>query len=297
MKVCFYTNGHLGDFIITIPFLNLLIEKYPENEYYQCVNGSDGTVFPEIFLRTVSNLKATDTPCGDINIPTWFCDPVYSSLHMSSEQAKTDLYPFDMVTIQKHYWKSIFEKYNFDIEVPDDIGIDFDFNKILDKKSIKSIQKLSESKKRKILFVNIKGRSGQTDNDNWLTRISAISKLYPDNEFYYTNEEDIELSRDGIIHTPLIFGDHPSDIIHNSYLSTFCDIIVAKNSGAFQAISMQNQNVLNEDKIFISQTKNNEHAEDLECFYNRPIYKATNIHTRNTQETFYKLEEILWSCQ
>jgi hypothetical protein len=86
MKVCFYTEGHLGDFIIGIPFFKLLIEKYPNNEYYQYIYGSDGTVYPDIFIRTVPNLIPTENIDGDIVIPTWFCNPIYVPLHLNTEE-------------------------------------------------------------------------------------------------------------------------------------------------------------------------------------------------------------------
>ena len=297
MKICFHTGGHLGDFILTIPFLNLIIKKYPENEYYQCVHGMEGTLYPDSLIKTVPDLTPSETLCGDINIPTWFCDPSYTHLHLTGAEADKVLRPYDMVSIQKYYWRHVFKNNNFDIEIPSDLGLEFEFENILDKDSINSINKLGEDSRKKILFINIKGRSGQTDNNDWIGRIDTISKLYPDWNYYYTNEEGIEVENENIIPTPSIFGNHESDLVHNAYLSTFCDIIVARNSGAFQAISMQNKNVLDENKIFITQTQDNTHKPDLECFYNRTIYNAENIHTRVSQETFYKLEEILWSCQ
>ena len=297
MKVCFHTNGHLGDFIITIPFLKLLMGKYPENEYYQYVHGMEGTRYPDIFLKTVPNLKPTEEISGDVIIPTHFCDPIYEKLHLGGQAALDEFYPYDMISIQKYYWKHVYKNNNFEVEIPDNLGLDFDYDSLLDKEAIDSIKKIGDNPRKKILFVNIKGRSGQTDNEDWLNRISNISTLYPEWDYYYMNEESVEVEKDNVIHTPSIFGTHPSDLIHNSYLSTFCDIIIARNSGAFMAISMQNKNVMNENKTFITQTQDNPHVPDLECFYNRTLYKATNVHTHVSQETFLKLEEILWSCQ
>jgi hypothetical protein len=293
MKVCFYTEGHLGDFIIGIPFFKLLIEKYPNNEYYQYIYGSDGTVYPDIFIRTVPNLIPTENIDGDIVIPTWFCNPIYVPLHLNTEEVLKTLYPYDMVSNQKYFWKHVYAKYGFDIEIPDDIGLDFDFGTILDKESILLIENLKTNVRKKILFVNIKGRSGQTDNEDWLPRINQLASVHTEYDFYYTNTESHEIVNQNVIHTPTIFGKHKSDIIHNSYLSTFCDIIVAKNSGAFQAISMQNKNVMDDKKILLCQTENNVHVPDLECFYNRNLYRASNIHTRTTSETFSRLSQIL----
>ena len=139
MKVCFHTGGHLGDFILTIPFLNLIIKKYPENEYYQSVHGMEGTRYPDSLIQTVPHLTPSETLCGDINIPTWFCDPSYSHLHLTGEAADKVLRPYDMVSIQKYYWKHVFKNNNFDIDIPPDLGLEFDFENILDKDSIDSI--------------------------------------------------------------------------------------------------------------------------------------------------------------
>lgn len=295
MKICFYTEGHLGDFILTIPFLKLLIEKYTDNEYYQYIHGSQGTLYPDIFFKTVPNLIPTEKLEGDLVIPTWFCNPVYMPLHMSTEEVIENLYPYDMVSIQKYYWEYVYSWHKFDVTIPSDIGLDFDFATILDKKSLNLIDNLRNNPRKKILFVNVKGRSGQTDNEDWTPKIVDLANLYPEWDFYYTNSESYEIPLTNVIHTPTIFGEHKSDIIHNSYLSIFCDIIVAKNSGAFQAISMQNKNIMNEKKILICQTQDNVHVSDLECFYNRILYEATNVHTRTTSETFLKLKKILES--
>lgn len=289
MKICFYTEGHLGDFLITVPFLNLLIQKYPEHEYYQYVYGSQGTRYPDIIIKTVPNLIPTENLDGDLEIPTWFCDPIYKDL------IKTGPIPYDIYSIQKYFWSNLFYSCDFDVEIPDDLGLEFDFKTILGKQTINDIKKFAKTPRKKILFINIKGRSGQTDNDDWLDKIDYLSEIYPKIDFCYMNREKIDLEKDNVIYTPSIFGDHSSDIIHNSYLGTFCDIIVGRNSGAYQAIAMQTKNVVNENKLFICQTQNNVHKPDLECFYNSKIYKAKNIHTKVTKETFFELEKIL--CQ
>ena len=47
-----------------------------------------------------------------------------------------------MVSNQKYFWEHIYSKYEFDIEIPEDIGLDFDFKSILDKQSVKLIDKI-----------------------------------------------------------------------------------------------------------------------------------------------------------
>ena len=296
MKICFYTEAHLGDFLFSAPFIKLLVEKYPENEYYQYIYGSHGTVFPEIFMKTVPGLIPTSEICGDINIPTWLCDRQYSELHIpSTENDQTFPGLEDVFFVHRRAWNFIFRKYGFDIKVPDDIGISFDYENILDDKSLKSIRKFGKSKRKKVFFINIKGKSGQTDNDDWLGNILHLANLYPDIDFCYMNEEQTKVDKENIIHTPSIFGKHSSDIFHNAYLSTFCDIIVGKNSGAFVAISMHDNNIKDSQKVLISQTQDNVHKKDLEIYFNKKLYKAKNIHTNLTKESFDILETIL--CQ
>lgn len=296
MKICFYTEAHLGDFLFSAPFIQLLVKKYPENQYYQYIYGSDGTVFPDIFMKTVTGLIPTKEICGDLNIPTWLCNNEYSELNIPQiENEQTFPGLEDVFFIHRRAWNYIFRKHNFDIKVPDDLGINFDYKNILEKNVVKSIQKFGKNPRKKIFFINIKGKSGQTDNDDWLNKILHLANLYPDIDFCYMNKEQIGVSRDNIIHTPSIFGDHSSDILHNAYLSTFCNIIVGKNSGAYVAISMHNDNVKNPDKILISQTQDNVHKKDLEIYFNKKLYKAKNIHTNLTTQSFDILEKIL--CQ
>jgi hypothetical protein len=58
---------------------------------------------------------------------------------------------------------------------------------------------------------------------------------------------------------------------------------------------MHDSNVKNPQKILISQTQDNVHKKDLEIFFNKKLYKAKNIHTNLTKESFDILEKIL--CQ
>jgi len=58
---------------------------------------------------------------------------------------------------------------------------------------------------------------------------------------------------------------------------------------------MHNSNIRNENKILITQTQDNIHKPDLEIWFNKKLYKATNIHSHITQESFGILENIL--CQ
>jgi hypothetical protein len=296
MKICFYTEAHLGDFLFAAPFIKLLVEKYPGNQYYQYIYGSDGTVFPDIFMKTVPGLIPTKEMCGDINIPTWLCNKEYSELLIpSTETDQTFPGLEDTFFVHQRAWKFIFKKHGFDIKIPDDLGINFDYDTILDSESISKIKSVGNNSRKKILFLNHKGKSGQTDNQDWINIIFDFASNYRGWDFYYTNKEEQEFSAENIFYTPDVFGNFSSDILHNSYLSIFCDIIVGRFSGAAVASSMHDANVKNVNKILITQTQDNVHKADLEVYFNKKLYKATNIHSHTTKESFDILEKIL--CQ
>jgi len=289
MKVCFHTKGHLGDFIITIPFLNLVIQKYPENEYLQYRYGS-GTIFHDSLIRGVGGLSFTDEVVGDINIPTWMCNKEYAEW-----EAPADYIFVDHFSVQEYYWKRIYEKHGFDIDIPSDLGVNYNF--LLDTSSKKLIESFASKTGKKILIFNQKTRSGQADNQDYKSYLVRVANIFSDCYFLYTNEEDIDdklILDNNLIHTPSIFGEHESDITHNAYLSLYCDVIVGRANGPYMYAAMHNDNVLRDNKVIIGQHNGNDRKDDLEIYFNRGIYKARNILAKNTKETFDTLEGILW---
>lgn len=288
MKICFYTQGHIGDLLLTLPFIDLLIKKYPNNEYYQCVHGS-GVRFHEDLITCIDNLNPSENICGDINIPTWMCNPEYSDWVAPSGYCFEDQF-----TSMKFYWSKIYDKYGFDIEIPNNLGLNCKNNIGNSEKEL--IELFGKSNNKKVLIFNQRVRSNQTDNQDCKSYLVRVSNLFPNYDFLYTNEEDIDNSlilNNNLFYTPDIFGKHECDIIHNFCLSLYCEILVGRTGGPFMFSSMHNQNVLDEKKIIISQHEENPHKDDLAIFYNRKIYKATNIHTKSTKQTFEELEKVL----
>jgi len=289
MKICFYTEGHIGDLLITLPFIDLLIKKYPDNEYYQCVHGNM-TLFDNTLITCVNSLIPTDSLCGDINIPTWMCNPEYSGWVVPPEYLLEDHF-----SIMRFYWKKIYEKYNFNVQIPGNLGLNLNYNISTDSKKLVSL--FCQSSTKKVLIFNQKVKSSQTDNEDWKSYIIRVCNLFPNVDFFYTNTEDIDTKlvlNTNLYYTPNIFGEHKCDILHNSYLSTHCSIIIGRCNGPFMFSAMHNNIVTNKDKVIITQINNNCHKDDLESFYNRRIYKAKNIHSQSSKQTFNELENLLW---
>lgn len=288
MKICFYTQGHIGDLLLTLPFIDLLIKRYPKNEYYQYVNGS-GVKFHESLIKCIDNLIPSDSICGDINIPTWMCNSEYSDWI-----APPDYCFEDQFTSMKFYWSKIYSKHGFDVKIPENLGVNY--NNILGDSEKEIIKLFGGSDNKKVLIFNQRVQSNQTDNQDCKSYLVRIANIFPNYDFLYTNEEDIDNSlilNNNLFYTPNIFGKHECDIIHNFYLSLYCEILVGRVGGPFMFTSMHNGNILDDKKIIISQHEDNPHKDDLATFYNRKIYKAKNIHAKSTRQTFEKLEEIL----
>ena len=289
MKICFYNEGHIGDLLLNLPFIKLLIDKYPENEYLQYRYGS-GTIFHDSLIRGVGGLSFTDEVVGDINIPTWMCNKEYAEW-----EAPADYIFVDHFSVQEYYWKRIYEKHGFDIDIPSDLGVNYNF--LLDTSSKKLIESFASKTGKKILIFNQKTRSGQADNQDYKSYLVRVANIFSDCYFLYTNEEDIDdklILDNNLIHTPSIFGEHESDITHNAYLSLYCDVIVGRANGPYMYAAMHNDNVLQDNKVIIGQHNGNDRKDDLEIYFNRGIYKARNILAKNTKETFDTLESVLW---
>jgi len=290
MKICFYTQGHIGDLLLTLPFINLLIKKYPDNQYYQCVHGS-GIRFHDTLITSIDGLTPSEDICGDINIPTWMCNSEYSEWKLPPGYSLEDQF-----TVMRFYWERIYAKHGFDIQIPDDLGLNFKSNISDSEKEI--IDLFGQSDNKKVLIFNQRVKSNQTDNQDCKSYLVRISNLFPNWDFLYTNEEDIDsklILNNNLFYTPDVFGVHECDIIHNYHLSLYCDIIAGRVGGPFMFSSMHNKNILDENKVIISQHEENPHKSDLAIFYNRKVYKAKNIHTKTTEQTFKELEKIL--CQ
>lgn len=286
MKICFYSQGHIGDLLLQLPLIDILIKTYPENQYYYYSVGGDNTFFYEGLIRIVDNLFPTPVLNGDINIPTWFCNPEYNQFRETLPQ--DNFFP-DYFSMQKYFFPKILKSHGLDIEVFDDCGIDFNYE--IPTQVIESVEKYKNTKDKNVILFNQTPRSGQTDANRYANYLIDISTKHPDYNFFYTNEESIESNIPNLHHTPDVFGRYTCDILYNAYLSNYCKYIGGRVSGPYMFSAMHNMNVLDSEKIIVSQI--NSHM-GVETFYNKKIYKAKNIQSASTSSTFEILnKEIL----
>jgi hypothetical protein len=119
--------------------------------------------------------------------------------------------------------------------------------------------------KNRILISNGRVNSKQSFQDNMTEIISALASLNPDTDFIVTSPlkkvpknvintaEIIPIVQNQEFYNMLARYNLPRrcDLIEISYLSTFCSVIVGKNSGPF-VFTMTKENLMNSQKTFIS---------------------------------------------
>lgn len=142
---------------------------------------------------------------------------------------------------------------NFSLEDISDNLLDFypdiDFTKF-DTKNIDNW--IADNKFNKKIFVaNGHSLSGQSYNVNFTRLITDIAKKKTDTYFLLTNIEDGKISLPNVIYTDDIIKKNSfNDLNENAYLSTFCDVIIGRGSGA-SSFAFNCKNILNSNIIFI----------------------------------------------
>lgn len=285
MKICFYTEGHIGDLLLQLPLINILIQKYPENEYFYYNQGGDNTFLHNKLIEIVNSLNPTPSLNGDINIPTWFCNSQYDEFRQ--EISEQNIF-YDYFSMQKYFFPKIMKKYGFNIDVSNSVGIDFDYN--ISNSVKQSVEKFIEYKNKNIILFNQIPRSSQTDANKYDEYLTSLSSKYPDYNFFYTNDESIKSDNKNLYYTPDVFGKHECDILYNAYLSKYCKYLGGRVSGPYMFASMHNMNVMDNEKIIISQINS---YNGVETFYNKTIYTAQNIQSESTDHTFKILNSLL----
>lgn len=273
----FFNMFRNGDLFVVREFVRSMIHQIPQlNWYYAHGNHKD-------------SLK--DLPCQYIPMPHFYevCDSVGCKHHDVSElipkykplnpgepvrflSSNSPLYintwagcwhgtkfplgcypnMHDLLSIWKSTSEIVNQKTGYNVQFNDDIvdyfpSIDYD---MFDKSLVENANSLMSQFDRRILFANGRSMSGQSRLDVHVlnTVITQLSQKFPRIAFVVT--DDFGLTQDNVFSTNRLFEKH-FDLPEISYLSTFCDVIVGKNSGPFTYAHVKS-NVMNKDKTFVS---------------------------------------------
>lgn len=289
-KICFYQFAHIGDLFLSLPFIESLIAQSKEYEFFHTTETESKKHFNEILLKIVSNLKIQSDRNCDFEIRTW-------QGHIKEDFFNNSIIPYeqfnDSFECFRFLWEKIFSDLNLSVKIDQNLEINYDHIGLLDKTSIKNIENFFNNNKDKknILIFNQKPFSEQTDLEEWGSYINYIATKFSKINFIYTNKESLDISLENVFWSPSIFGNHSCDIIHNSYLSLFCDILVGRVSGPFMYSSMHSKNCSDIGKIIISQ--HGPTPNDYVCFFNKKVVNCKNFITRTSSQTFLELENLL----
>jgi hypothetical protein len=136
---------------------------------------------------------------------------------------------------------------------------------------------------KKILFSNGPCLSGQCDYTGDMSPIiEIIAENNPNKTFIATHPFDCSL--DNVVFTSDIIKSNQCDLNEISYLSTFCDIIVGRNSGPFCFASTKN-NLKDPNKIFYAFGD-----KETDCY----VY-GVDVECQFIFEYFNTLEDIIMS--
>jgi hypothetical protein len=242
-KICFFTNGHNGDIIHSKTFIQDITNQLNVPCFYhhknnhkvsQDISTTVTQIYPGDYYVKFFELK------NILFINTWLWPYMYDGSY-SEVNIKTNYQIFDNIykKINEFLGTNIQLK-NIEEYLP---TIDFD---IVEKNNIDKF--IEKHLNKKILFCNSSCLSGQTSyNDDMSDFILRLSNEYPNMNFIATKK--FESQRKNIYFTDDIIKINGCDLNEIGYLSTFCDLIIGRNSGPF-CFSTIKQNYNNPKKIF-----------------------------------------------
>lgn len=115
---------------------------------------------------------------------------------------------------------------------------------------------------RKILICNNVPQSNQSFVSDMREHILPFAEMYPDTHFICTNQFDTEGAKNVLFTGDIIGPVEDGDLQEISYLSTYCDVIVGKNSGPYVFCETYD-NYMDETKTFVSFNTKHPDYEDV----------------------------------
>lgn len=256
-SVVFYNHGNLGDSFLSRPFFKELKKILIADKYYLS-NKFNLNYFEDLFDGHISFNQFTipnnwfyhDIENNILYFNTWYG----MLLHNVTKEEYTKIKTYDSIL---YNWDSYLFFFSLCLKkINNTYSIDYMNNNkfnFLDKKIIKldiEIPLLKDFRK-KILIFNQEATSGQSDNADFTP---FIKKLSEDKNIIIYTSKPINYYRDNIINLSDYINYPDLDII--SEISKKIDIICGPGNAT--VISTWNfENILNENKIYITINRNN----------------------------------------
>jgi hypothetical protein len=287
-SICFFNHYHNGDLFASKAFIKEITESVNTKFYYAHYNNQivlhdlnvEHTSIPEIS----HSVKFLDD--GDIlYINTWIGS--YFDDENSADECCTLKFSYDM--FEKIYSK-LNEIFSLDLKLSsiENYFPSIDFSKF-HKDNIDKYIEIDRNKK--ILFCNGPCLSGQCLYvGDMKPLIESLSKKYSNisficTQYFNTNIQNIKFTDD-------VINIEGCDLNEIGYLSTFCDIIVGRNSGP-HCFTANDINVNSPNKIFYAFGQNPKvslyYNVDLNCKFVYEIFDNLDSVEKSIEELILEL--------
>ncbi len=246
--IVFYNHFHNGDVYLARGILEGMVRAYP-NKRYTYAHGCPPDLLRDIdairhdgeLLRRLPKDRPymINKPAGTVFINTWI-----GCLGPSIVQQRGGV---NIVLLHQILAATVKRTLGADILPLAQCVPDPDYSKF----HIQTIREFAESDtRRKILISNGNPLSGQSAPFDFTPFVARLARHFPDVLFILTNSGAPEPRLSNVIHSTDIIQKKGPDLNENGYLSTFCDAIIGRSSGAY-TYSI-NQANLRTRKLFLS---------------------------------------------
>lgn len=256
MKYLFFNHFHNGDIHISRGIVSKIIEKVkafqPNSEFFYAHSNDlclvkDIPNLTSIPLKSIqikdeySNLQNIQ---GYTTISTWYAQQRHK--YMNTYGMTIDCLYAALDQTCQQLWNFSLQNISTDIA---DFFPTIDYSKF----EISNAQGwLSRNHSKKIFVSNGNSLSGQAVNFHMTPIIYDIAKNHPDKLFILSNKDTCTLNLPNVEYSSDIINKTTgNDLNENSFLTTFCDVIIGRASGAF-SYAWTRQNMLERQVKFIT---------------------------------------------
>jgi len=289
VKAIFYCHFGAGDILESREFVKDYIRILGTDENYYA-HGK-----PEYILKDMQEVKFTPVTEGmGIRSPFKVVgDTVYINMWIGRESKY--VLPNIGVVVEEHYrmHRDILASMGFRNVLkpnPLDYVPDIDYKAYALEEVIKFISEDSNHFGKRILISNGPVHSSQAFNFDFTPVIELLCDIFPDYSFIVTQRTGLE-EKNNLSYTGDIIGQVPgTDLNEISYLSTFCDVHIGRNSGP-HVFSQVKKNWMDKNKTSLSFTYG-QRASHFVLSDGFPMKKAWSPLT-DTDGVFRKICEVI----
>ena len=237
-RVALFNHWHNGDLYLSRGIIKDLMSRLPEKTFVATHRGAadllgdiDGLGFDRTLLvalheQTMSQPYLVDEPSRTVFVNTWIGQQGEDKVHGPGRGGSTiqllreilapgirEAFGLELGSLEDYLPEPRWERFSIG-------GVD----EFVRQDQWKQWQK-------KVLICNGTIRSDQSAHFDFSPMIDRLAAAFHDVLFIPTNATGIQ--RGNVIHSPQIIRKAGNDLNENGYLSTFCDVIVGRSSGAY----------------------------------------------------------------